>query len=98
VDTFFTRFQVLLTPGHDQKWAEVNLSSQIPGWQRFPAADDWLRRNAVVAGGPDQRLIFMKFLDARAKVTGGQPLSQEQKDALFDQFRRWQTGQERQNN
>jgi hypothetical protein len=40
----------------------------------------------------------MKFLDARAKVTGGQPLSQEQKDALFDQFRRWQTGQERQNN
>jgi TRAP-type uncharacterized transport system substrate-binding protein len=98
VDTFFTRFQVLLAPGHDLKWAEVNLSSQIPGWQRFPAADDWLRRNAVVAEGPDLRLVFMKFLDERAKVTGGQPLSQEQKDALFDQFRRWQTGQERQNN
>ena len=39
------------------------------------------------------RIIFMKFLDERAKVTGGQQLSQEQKDALFGQFRRWQSGQ-----
>jgi uncharacterized protein len=98
VDTFFTQFQTLLAPGHDQKWAEVNLSSQIPGWQRFPAADDWLRRNAAISDGEDLRTIFMKFLDERAKVTGGQQLSQEQKAALFDQFRRWQTGQGAQNN
>jgi TRAP-type uncharacterized transport system substrate-binding protein len=93
VDTFFTRFQTLLAPGHDEKWAEVNLSSLIPGWQRFPPAEDWLRRNAAVAEGEDLRMIFMKFLDERAKVTGGQQLTQEQKDALFDQFRRWQSGQ-----
>jgi len=98
VDTFFTRFQTLLAPGHDQKWAEVNLSSQIPGWQRFAPADDWLKRNAAVSDGDDVRVIFMKFLDERAKVTGGQQLSREQKDALFDQFRRWQNGQEGQNN
>lgn len=98
VDTFFTLFQTLLAPGHDEKWAEVNLSSQIPGWQRFPPADDWLRRNAAVSEGDDLRMIFMKFLDERAKVTGAQQLSQEQKDALFDQFRRWQTGQGAQNN
>jgi len=98
VDTFFAQYQTLLAPGHDQKWAEVNLSSQIPGWQRFPPAEDWLRRNAVVSDGADLRVIFMKFLDERAKVTGGQQLSREQKDALFDQFRRWQTGQDGQNN
>lgn len=98
VDRFFTQFQTLLTPGHDEKWAEVNLSSQIPGWQRFPAADEWLRRNTAVSDGDDLRVIFMKFLDERAKVTGGQQLSQEQKAALFDQFRRWQTGQGAQNN
>jgi uncharacterized protein len=98
VDTFFTQFQTLLAPGRDQKWAEVNLSSQIPGLQRFPAAEDWLRRNAAVAEGEDLRMIFMKFLDERAKVTGGQQLSQEQKDALFGQFRRWQSGQDGQNN
>jgi TRAP-type uncharacterized transport system substrate-binding protein len=98
VDTFFAQYQTLLAPGHDQKWAEVNLSSQIPGWQRFPAAEDWLRRNAVVSDGADLRVIFMKFLDERAKVTGGQQLSREQKDALFDQFRHWQNGQDGQNN
>ena len=93
VDTFFTQFQTLLAPGHHGKWAEVNLSSQIPGWQRFTPADEWLKRNASVAAGQDLRMIFMKFLDERAKAGGGQQMSQEQKDALFDQFRRWQTGQ-----
>jgi hypothetical protein len=82
-----------LAPGHHGKWAEVNLSSQIAGWQRFPPADEWLKRNASVAVGQDLRMIFMKFLDERAKTGGGQQMSQEQKDALFDQFRRWQTGQ-----
>jgi TRAP-type uncharacterized transport system substrate-binding protein len=93
VDTFFTQFQTLLAPGHHGKWAEVNLSSQIPGWQRFVPADEWLKRNAAVAAGQDLRMIFMRFLDERAKASGGQMMTQEQKDALFDQFRRWQTGQ-----
>lgn len=93
VDTLFTQFQTLLAPGHHGKWAEVNLSSQIPGWQRFVPADEWLKRNAAVVAGQDLRTIFMKFLDERAKASGGQLMSQEQKDALFDQFRRWQSGQ-----
>jgi TRAP-type uncharacterized transport system substrate-binding protein len=93
VDTFFTQFQTLLAPGHQGQWAEVNLSSQIPGWQRFAPAEDWLKRNAAVAAGQDLRLIFMKFLDERAKAAGAQQMSQEEKDALFDQFRRWQSGQ-----
>ena len=94
VEVFLAQYQALLGPGHDQKWAEVNLSSQIPGWQRFPAAEDWLRRNAAVSNGTDQRASFMKFLDERTKVIAGQQLSREQKDALFDQFRRWQNGQD----
>ena len=93
VDTFFTQFQTLLAPGHHGKWAEVNLSSQIPGWQRFVPADEWLKRNAAVAAGQDLRMIFMRFLDERSKSSGGQQMSQDQKDALFDQFRRWQSGQ-----
>jgi TRAP-type uncharacterized transport system substrate-binding protein len=93
IDTFFTQFQTLLAPGHHAKWAEVNLSSQIPGWQRFAPADEWLKRNASVVAGQDLRMIFMRFLDERAKTSGGQAMSPEQKDALFDQFRKWQSGQ-----
>jgi TRAP-type uncharacterized transport system substrate-binding protein len=93
IDTFFTQFQTLLAPGHHGKWAEVNLSSQIPGWQRFAPADEWLKRNASVVAGQDLRVIFMRFLDERAKASGGPAMSAEQKDALFDQFRKWQGGQ-----
>jgi TRAP-type uncharacterized transport system substrate-binding protein len=98
VDMFFSQFRTLLAPGHDEKWSEVNLSSLIPGWQRFPAADEWLKRNAAVAEGQDLRMIFMKYLDERAKITRGQQLSPEQKEALFDQFRHWQNGQDGQRN
>jgi hypothetical protein len=93
IDTFFTQFQTLLAPGHHGKWAEVNLSSQIAGWQRFAPADEWLKRNASVAAGQDLRMIFMRFLEEREKSAGTQQMSQQQKDALFDQFRRWQSGQ-----
>ena len=92
-DTFFTQFQSLLAPGHHGKWAEVNLSSQIPGWQRFAPAGEWLKRNAAVASGQDLRTIFLRFLEERERVAGGPKMSQGEKDALFDQFRRWQTGQ-----
>jgi uncharacterized protein len=93
IDTFFTQFQTLLAPGHHAKWAEVNLSTQMPGWQRFAPADEWLKRNASVAAGQDLRMIFLRFLDEREKASGGQTMSPQQKDALFDQFRRWQSGQ-----
>jgi uncharacterized protein len=92
IDTFFTQFQTLLAPGHHAKWAEVNLTGQIPGWQRFGPADEWLKRNAALASGQDLRMIFMRFLDEREKTVGAQQMSQQQKDALFDQFRRWQSG------
>lgn len=88
VDAMFARFPGLLTPGHHPRWAEVNLSGQIPGWTRFPAADEWLKRD-----GPDIRAMFMRFLDERDRAAGGTPLSQQQKDVLFDQFRRWRNGQ-----
>ena len=66
---------------------------QTAGWQRFAPADEWVKRNAAVAAGQDLRMIFMRFLDERAKSSGGQQMSPEQKDALFDQFRKWQSGQ-----
>jgi uncharacterized protein len=96
VDTFFTQFQALLEPGHQAKWNEVNLAAELPGWRRFPAADDWLKRNAspAVALKPqDLRAIVSRFIDEREAATGGSPMTQQQKDELFGQFERWQSGQ-----
>lgn len=99
VDAFFTQFPRLQEAPRHPKWTEVNLAAELPGWKRFPPADQWLKRN-VVASAPaldEKELhdIFAKFLDERSRLSGGQPLSMREKDQLFDQFRRWQSSQAR---
>lgn len=96
VEAFFTQFPHLLEGPHLAKWREVNLAAELPGWQRFAPAQAWLKRNAVAAAPPidpaELHEIFAKFLDQRSRLAGGQPLSPQEKDQLFDQFQRWQQG------
>ncbi|HUK58574.1 MAG TPA: TAXI family TRAP transporter solute-binding subunit [Stellaceae bacterium] len=92
-EALFTQFPTLLAPGHNDKWHEVNLAADLPGWHRFPPAEQWLGRNAPVAqkGAPsDLKVVFQRFLDERLKAMGSD-MTQQQKDELFDQFERWQT-------
>lgn len=93
VDTFFTGFQSLTEPGHHPKWREVNLYADFPGWVRFPPADQWLQRNAPSPSQPpeDLKAVFSRFIEDRQKAGGGAALTDQQKDDLFQQFRRWQT-------
>jgi TRAP-type uncharacterized transport system substrate-binding protein len=96
VDAFFTGFQLLLDPGHHPKWHEVNIMAELPGWRRFPPAEQWLQRNAPVAAAPnmqDLKAIFSRFIDERQQATGGLPMTQQEKDQLFGQFEMWQRGQ-----
>ena len=94
VDAFFTGFSSLLTPGHHKKWQEVSLTAELPGWRRYAPADQWLQRNAPVAAAPsagDMETMFSRFLDQRREAAGGQPMSQKEKDDLFQQFQRWRS-------
>lgn len=94
VEAFFTQFPKLLEAPHHPKWQEVNLAAELPHWRRFAPADDWIKRNgtAPTAMSQDQlRDIFVKFLDERSKASGSEALSAEQKEQLYDQFRRWQS-------
>jgi uncharacterized protein len=96
VDAFFTGFQSLLDPGHHPKWREVNITAELPGWRRFPPAEQWLQRNMQIAAAPnlqDLRAIFSRFIDERQQASGGAPLTAEQKNELFGQFELWQKGQ-----
>jgi hypothetical protein len=49
VEAFFTGFQSPLEPGHHPKWREVNITAELPGWRRFPPAEQGLQRNVQVA-------------------------------------------------
>jgi TRAP-type uncharacterized transport system substrate-binding protein len=98
VEAFFAGFQTLLEPGHHPKWREVSITAELPGWRRFPPAEQWIQRNVQVAAAPlpqDLKAIFSRFIDERQKASGGLLLTQEQKDELFRQFQLWQGGQRR---
>jgi uncharacterized protein len=95
VDAFFTGLPSLLEPGHHPKWQEVNLAAEVPGWRRYPPADQWLQRNlqAAKAPNPDEMLsMFARFVDERRQSTGGTPMTQQEKHDLFQQYQRWQVG------
>jgi TRAP-type uncharacterized transport system substrate-binding protein len=96
VDAFFTGFPSLLEPGHHPKWQEVNLTAEVPGWRRYPPAEQWLQRNLQVAKAPNPEELlsmFARFVDERRQSTGGAEMTQQEKYNLFQQYQRWETGQ-----
>jgi uncharacterized protein len=98
VEAFFTQFPKLLEPGHHPKWQEVNVAAELPGWRRYGPAETWIKRNGaapVAVNEQQMREIFAKFLDERTRVGGGQALTGQQKEELFDQFKKWQEGKVR---
>jgi TRAP transporter TAXI family solute receptor len=99
VDAFFSRFDDFQKPPRHPKWQEVSLTAQVPGWKRFQPAEDWLRRVAT-ATNTDSRLRrdFDTFLSERRPAAGGTAanLSREQRDAMFQDFLRWQSQRPRQ--
>ena len=88
VDAFFTKFPELLKAPRHPKWKDVNLAAKVPGWTRFPPAQDDLARQ-VATGHSDENLRaqFAAFV-AKAGVKG--PLSDAQTGVLFRQFLDWQ--------
>jgi TRAP-type uncharacterized transport system substrate-binding protein len=48
VDELFSRIDKLQSPGFDPKWKDVNLANNVPGLERFQAAQEWLDRKAAV--------------------------------------------------
>ena len=44
VEELYSGVDKLKTPGFDPKWKDVNLSTKVPGLERFQAAQEWLDR------------------------------------------------------
>ncbi|MCC6470643.1 MAG: TRAP transporter substrate-binding protein [Alphaproteobacteria bacterium] len=92
IDAFFSDFNKFLEAPRHPKWKEVNLAAQVPGWQRFAAADQWLKAAAGRAGATDEQLRenFRAFMGQQAKTAGAAAPTRQQQDELFEQFLRWQ--------
>jgi TRAP-type uncharacterized transport system substrate-binding protein len=82
VEAFFAKFNGLRQPPRHPSWKDVNISASIRGWQRFPAAKQWLDRQAAEASGID-------VAKARAQAVKAAPHSTAEQDRLFKEFLEW---------
>jgi TRAP transporter TAXI family solute receptor len=89
IDAFFGKFDQFQQPPRHPKWKEVNLTAEVPGWTRFPAAQEWLvKQTAAGTAGNATQTQFNAFL-AQANAGGPPALNDAAKEALFQQFLAW---------
>ena len=87
----------LQDPGHAPKWKGVDVTASVPGLTRFAAAQAWVDRTKAASplASQDARSLFSRYIDSRQQVLGGTPLSNQAKQALFEQFQHWQATENR---
>jgi TRAP transporter TAXI family solute receptor len=88
VDYFFTKFPQFQNPPFHPKWKEVSLAAPLAGWTRLPAAQQWLDTHGIE---PVTRGRFDEFL--RQSSAAGKLPADTDKEALFKQFKAWETEQ-----
>ena len=90
VDAFFSKFAEFQKPPRHPKWKEANLAATLKGWKRFPAAEEWLAKNA-----PKQAsAITIDPAVVRAQAAKAAPNDPAEQERLFRQFMEWTKSQQ----
>jgi TRAP transporter TAXI family solute receptor len=87
VDAFFTKFPTFQHPPFHPKWKEVSLSAPLAGWNRLPAAQQWLDKNNLQPAAARER--FDSFLQQNP-AAAARVQSDTDKEVLFKQFQAWE--------
>lgn len=88
VDVFFSKIDEFRTPGHHQKWKEINIAAEVPGWKRFGPAQEWLDKwkNTEKNATADVRVAFNEFLKNQNSIPVN---SVARREELFAKFIVW---------
>ena len=94
VQAFFSNFDEFLKAPRHPKWQEVNLSAVVPGWTRFPAAQEWLDAQPPPLSAEEQVVqeqfeVFMQFLRERGGAEGFAEMTPQRQKAVFVEFLEW---------
>ena len=93
IDAFFTKFAEFQQSPRHVKWKEANMTATLKGWKRFPAAEEWLEKNAKQASAAPSVAIDPVLVRAQAaKAAPNDPAEQER---LYQQFMDWAKTQRR---
>lgn len=90
VDAFFSKFANLQKPPRHPLWKTVNYAATVPGWHRFPAAQEWLDKSAAIQASTVEASFaeFIKLKTAQGAATGDVN-DPEEKERLFREFLEW---------
>ena len=90
-ESLFTKWDAFLQPPRHPKWRDVNLAATVPGWTRWPVADEMLKRIRPKDEAQVASTEFGAFL--KNKGPSAANLSPDQRDALFREFLQWRDKQ-----
>ena len=88
VEYLFARFDKLRAAPYQPGWKQINLAGTVPGWTRFPPAQEQLDKIAKSAG--------VDATPANAQVGGVAPRSAAEQERLFQQFLEWSKNRQNQ--
>jgi TRAP transporter TAXI family solute receptor len=96
VENFFPRLAEFQKAPRHAKWREANLAAVIPGWERFPAAEEWLTRNrAQASASAKTRDQFEKFVEEKGSRQSQASLAADEREKLFQEFLKWSQARDR---
>jgi TRAP-type uncharacterized transport system substrate-binding protein len=82
VDAFFTKFDELRKPPRHPAWRSVNVMGTIRGWQRFPAAQEWINHNA-------KSVAALRATPVIEQAAHAVPSTAAEQERLFQNFLKW---------
>lgn len=87
VNAFFANAEKLRQPPRHPAWRQVNMAATMRGWQRFPAAQEWIDRMAATPPkGPGPKIDPSLARTQAARAAPGDVAEQER---LFKEFLEW---------
>jgi len=86
VNAFFANVDKLRQPPRHPAWREFNIAASIGGWQRFPAAQEWLERQDAEAAAKAKATRSAPDAAQAAKTA---PLDTAEQERLFREFMEW---------
>jgi uncharacterized protein len=84
VNALFSNIDKLRRPPHHPAWKDVNIAASIRGWQRFPAAQQWLDGQAAAAAKAPPPVT-----QARAPAAKEPLQDNAERERLFKEFIEW---------
>ena len=85
VEYFFKEFELFQQPGFHPKWREINLAAAVPGWTRYPAAEEAV---AKLRGPSPSSEALRRELDKY--FSQKEPaLGPSEREALIEEFLSW---------